>query len=155
LVVARLRPEVLLSQANADLEVLLKSLSRQHPAAYGFIDRFFAEPMRDFYTQDVRRGLILLLIAVGCILLIACANLANLLLSRATGGAREIAVRTAAGASRSRLVRQLLTESILLSLGGGMLGVLMAQWCFAFLKNLIPTDLAPTAQLTMDWRVLG
>jgi predicted permease len=143
LVVARLRPGVLLSQANADLRVLLTNLARQYPGAYSFVDGFFAEPLRDFYTQDVRRGLILLLIAVGCILLIACANLKNLLLSRATGRAREIAVRTAVGASRGRLVRQLLTESILLSLGGGMLGVLMAQWCFTFLKNLIPTDLTP------------
>ena len=103
----------------------------------------------------MRRGLTVLFVAVGFILLIACANIANLLLSRASGRQREIAVRTALGASRMRIVRQLLTESVLLAAGGGVLGVLLADSVFAFLKNLIPEDLSQMLSLGIDPRMLG
>jgi putative ABC transport system permease protein len=153
-VIARLRPGVSLLQANAELKVMAEAVARNYPEN-GFIDRFFVEVLRDYYTQDVRRGLIVLVIAVGCILLIACANVANLLLARGIGRAREVGVRMAMGASRGRVVRQLLTESILLAVAGGFLGLLIAQWCFAFLKSFIPEDLTPIAHVTLDWRVLA
>ncbi|MBV9303918.1 MAG: ABC transporter permease [Acidobacteriaceae bacterium] len=154
-VVARLRPGVTLARANADLQALARRLAKQFPDTNAGIQRFFAEPLRDTFTRDVQRGLILLMSAVALILLIACANIANLLLSRAVGRQREIAVRSALGAAQSRIVRQLLNESALLAIGGGLLGLLIAEWCFAFLKNLVPADLSRTVSLSLDLPVLA
>jgi len=154
-VVARLRTGVTVEQANAGLQVLCKRLAQAYPGTNAGITRFFTEPLQDTYTQGARAGLIVLMAAVGCILLIACANIANLLLSRATGRQREIAVRTALGAARSRIVRQMLTESALLAAGGGSLGILLADWCFNFLKNLIPADLSRSVSVGLDLRVLA
>lgn len=154
-VVARLRPGVTLARANGDLQVLARRLARQFPDTNAEIERFYAEPLRDTFTRDVQRGLILLMSAVAFILLIACANIANLLLSRAAGRQREIAIRSALGAVRVRIVKQLLSESALLAAGGGLLGLLFAQWCLAFLKNLVPVDLSRTVSLSLDLPVLG
>jgi putative ABC transport system permease protein len=154
-VYARLRPGVSLEQANAELSVLAQQLRQQNMGVMRFVDGFVAEPLQQSYTRDVRTPLAVLLAAVALILVIACANVANLLLSRAMLREPEVALRTALGASRSRIVRQLLTENMLLSCTGGGFGVLLAACTFGFLQVLIPTDLSRTVSLKLNVEVLG
>ena len=153
MVFARLRDGITLSRANSDLQRLGKQSRRLYPAEKG-LHRFFAEPLQDVYTRDSRRGLMLLMTAVGFILLIGCANLANLQLARSSARQREIGLRASLGASRGRLIRQLLTESLLLGVCGGALGVGLAWASFAVLKCLIPRDLSSTISLSINLDVL-
>jgi len=154
-VVGRLRPGISLDEANADLRVLARQNARAYPNDVQGVSGFFAEPLGESNTHDVKRGLLMLMAAVGFILLIACASVANLLLSRAAGRRREIALRAALGARRSRILRQLLTESALLSIAGGALGACFAVASFAALKHLIPEDLSRTILLTFNLPMFG
>src|SRR6267154_168982 len=154
-IIAALQPGVGVAQANSQLRVLSQNLRQQHMDIMRFVDGFAAVPLQEVYTHDVRGGLTILLVAVAFILLIACANIANLLLSRATVRQREISLRSALGAGRARIVRQLLTESAVLATAGGMLGILLTEASFTFLKALIPGDLSRTLSLTLNLPVLA
>ncbi|MBA3357258.1 MAG: ABC transporter permease [Pyrinomonadaceae bacterium] len=153
-VIARIRPGVTLAQANADIQMIQQRIAHDHPDQAGRLGAFVI-PLRDQLAGDVRRPLLVLLVAVGFVLLIACANIANLLLSRAASRKREIAVRAALGASRVRIVRQLLVESLLLATAGAVCGLLIASVSFAFLQRLIPDGLALSTKLNLDLQVLG
>ena len=153
--VGRLRPGISLEEANAELDVLASQDIRQYRSDMLGVSRFFAEPLQESNTHDSKRGLIILMTAVGLILLIACSNVANLLLSRSADRRAEIVVRAAIGASTSRIVRQLLAESALLSVLGGVLGSCVAISSFALLKHLIPEDLQHTTSLTFNLSVFG
>src|SRR2546430_822758 len=111
--------------------------------------------MREQVTGTIKPTLLVLLGAVGCVLLIACANVANLLLAKAPARQKEIAVRSALGASRWRVIRQLLAESVLLSLLGGLVGLLVAFWSVHALRQLSPVTLPRAQEVSLDLRVLG
>jgi predicted permease len=152
-VVARLRDGVTLDRARADMAAIARQLEQEYPDSNKRIGTVVI-PLHEQFVGKLRLGLIVLLAAVGGVLLIACANLANLLLARGAARQREIAVRIALGARRMRIVRQVLTETVLLSLLGGGAGGLLAEWTLGFLSKLIPLALAPTTTVRLNAPVL-
>ena len=156
-VIGRMRPGVTEKSAAADLDVVAKYETDNYPDMFppssGFA--FRARPYLDDIVGDVRLPLYILLGAVGFVLLIACTNVANLLLAKAAPRQREIAIRSALGAGRRHLLRQLLTESILLALIAGVIGVLLAAWGTAALVALSPDSLPRAREIGFDWRVLA
>ena len=151
--VGRLKPGVTIQQARADMDRVSQNLA----AAFPGTDKGIAAsliPLRKDVLGDVQPVLLVLLGAVGFVLLIACVNVANLLLARSTGRAREFAIRAALGAGQGRLIRQLLTESILLALAGGGIGLLVAQWAMRAVLGVLPAELPRAAEIRIDTHVL-
>jgi putative ABC transport system permease protein len=151
--VARLRPGVSIDQAGSDLATLAAAIAERHPKT-GTGRGFRLVGLHEQLVGDVRTALLVLLGAVGFVLLIACANVANLMLARGTVRRREIGVRTALGAGRVRLIRQLLAESLLLSGTGAAAGLVLAVWGLDILLSVVPADLPRVGEIRLDGGVL-
>lgn len=154
LVVARLRPGISAGSAQREAAAIAGALAREYPRTNSDTD-VQVKTLEAHVLGPVRPALLVIAAAVACLLLIACANIANLLLARGLEREREIAVRAALGAGRARIARQLLTESVLLCVLGGATGVLLATWGIVLLKRISPPDLPRIASLALDLRILG
>ncbi|MGH9937148.1 MAG: ABC transporter permease, partial [Blastocatellia bacterium] len=152
-VVGRVKPGVTLEQATAEMTAIQAGLQREYPKTYAN-SNVIIRRLQDHFAGSVRPALYLLLVAVGFVLLIACANVANLLLARSARRAREIAIRLALGAGRWRIIRQLLTESLALSLAGAGAGLLLAMWGTELLVKLSPETILKLQDVKTDARVL-
>ena len=158
-VAGRLKPGMTLTEANAQLQASYSEYGRKWPNDMRGRAGFRVQPLQDAIVRGVRDSLLILLGAVSFVLLIACANVANLLRARATGRKREMAIRAAVGAGRGRIVRQLLTESVVLSVAGGVLGVAAGYAGIRALLSLSPGNIPRIgldgSNVSLDWRVLG
>jgi predicted permease len=151
--IARLKPGVTLEQARADMALVTQSLAR----AYTDTDRGLGAtlvPLKEQIVGRVRPLLLVLFGAVGFVLLISCVNVANLLLARSTGRAQEFAIRAALGGGQGRIARQLLSETLLLALAGGGLGLLFASWSTRTALNFLPAALPRAQEISVDWQAL-
>ena len=151
--VARLKPNVSQQQAQTETEMVYARMEQQYPAT-NTGRRGHLLSLHETFVGDVRQPLLILLGAVGLVLLIACANVANLLLVRASTRKREMSVRVALGANRSRIIRQLLTESLMLAAIGAALGILIAHWGTSFIAHQLPGSIPRLSEANVDWRVL-
>ncbi len=152
-VVGRLAPGASIGQARAEMEGIAARLAQAYPTANSQCG-VSLQPIRDFFVSDIRPAILILSGAVVCVLLIACANVANLLLMRGAGRARELALRMALGASRGRVIRQMLAESLVLACVGGLLGVALAVVGIRGLVTLVPTGGLPGASVSLNGMVL-
>jgi putative ABC transport system permease protein len=151
--IARLRPGVPLADAQAELHAIASRVQQNAGAAASGRD-FRAEEIRERVVGDVRDALLVIQGAVGLVLLIACANVSSLLIARATGRRRELAIRAALGAGRGHLIRQMLTESIVLGIAGGVCGLLLSGWLINILQRFVPASLPRTDMIALDTRVM-
>ncbi len=153
-VIARLKPGITIEQANQNLQAIASQLETQYPRTNEDLT-FFANSFHDDYVGDIRTPLLILLAAVAVVLLIACANVANLLLAQVASRRKEISIRAAVGATRWIIVRQFLVESVLLAVAGGVLGVVVAIWGVSVLSTLLPESLAQIRGINVDTSVLA
>src|ERR1041384_6218932 len=152
--VARLKPGATFEQANADMNNIAVNLEKQYPDSNS-ATRVRLRPLLEIFVVDVRRALWVIFGAVGFVLLIACANIANLLLARATARRKEMAIRTAVGARCWRIARQVFAESVLLSLIGGAIGLVLARWGIDLILYVSPNAIPRAREIGLDWTVLA
>jgi predicted permease len=152
--VGRLKPNVTAQQAHAELDAIRQNLHRQYPGIYTGKVGITLVPLTEEIVANIKSVLLTIFCAAGAVLLVGCVNLAGISLSRAAARQRELAVRTALGATRGQLRRLLLTESFLLALAGGSLGMLLAVWGRKALLRFVPTDLPRIESFSIDWTVL-